>query len=168
LSKIDILLLVLMAIGAFNGYREGFLMELFSLVAIILGIFGGFKLMGEGMILLQDHFNADKRVLPYISFAIIFLIIVILVTWAGRLIKHLIDKSFLGKVDQSMGFILGAFRTLFLLSVVIWIVDSLEVNIKSEWTEGSWLYPFTAQLAPTLASWTGDFIPVFKEIFRQF
>ena len=168
MSKIDILLLVLMAIGAFNGYREGFLMELFSLVAIILGIFGGFKLMGEGMILLQDHFNADKRVLPYISFAIIFLIIVILVTWAGRLIKHLIDKSFLGKVDQSMGFILGAFRTLFLLSVVIWIVDSLEVNIKSEWTEGSWLYPFTAQLAPTLASWTGDFIPVFKEIFRQF
>jgi len=168
LSKIDIFLLILMAIGAFNGYREGFLMELFSLVAIILGIFGGFKLMGEGMILLQDHFNADKRVLPYISFAVIFLIIVILVTWAGRLIKHVIDKSFLGRVDQTMGLVLGAFRTLFLLSVVIWIVDSLEVNIKSEWTEGSWLYPFTAQLAPTLASWTGDFIPVFKEIFRQF
>src|SRR4029078_13512879 len=117
-----------MAIGAFNGYREGFLMELFSLVAIILGIFGGFKLMGEGMILLQDHFNADKRVLPYISFAVIFLIMVILVTWTVRLIKHAIDKSFLGRVDQSMGFILGAFRTLFLLSVVIWIVDSLEVN----------------------------------------
>lgn len=168
MSKVDIFLLVFAAIGAFNGYREGFLMELFSLVAIVLGIFGGFKLMGEGMILLQDHFNADKRVLPYISFGIIFLIIVIVVTWLGRIIKHSIDKSFLGRVDQLMGSILGAFRTLFLLSVVIWIVDSLEYNFKSEWTEGSWLYPFTAQLAPTLASWTGDFIPVFKEIFHQF
>ena len=67
-----------------------------------------------------------------------------------------------------MGLILGAFKTLFLISVVLWIVDSLEFNFKSEWTEGSRLYPFTAQLAPTLASWTGDFIPVFKEIFRQF
>jgi membrane protein required for colicin V production len=168
LSKADIFLLLLVALGAFNGYREGFLMELFSLVAIILGIFGGFKLMGEGMIVLQDHFNADTHVLPYISFGVIFLIIVILVTWVGRLIKHFMDKSFLGKVDQIMGLVLGAFRTLFLLSVVIWIVDSLEYNFKSEWTEGSWLYPFTAQLAPTLASWTGDFIPVFKEIFRQF
>ena len=168
MSKVDIFLLVLVALGAFNGYREGFLMELFSLVAIVLGIFGGFKLMGEGMILLQDHFNADTQVLPYISFGVIFLIIVILVTWTGRLIKHFMDKSFLGKVDQIMGLVLGAFRTLFLASVVIWIVDSLKYNFKSEWTEGSWLYPFTAQLAPTIASWTGDFIPVFKEIFRQF
>ncbi len=168
MSKADILLLVLIALGAFSGYKEGFLMELFSVVAIVLGIFGGFKLMGEGMILLQDQFNADKKVLPYISFIVIFIIIVIVVTLIGRMIKHSIDKSFLGKMDQLMGLILGAFKTLFLLSVVIWIVDSLEFNLKSEWTEGSWLYPFTAQLAPTIASWTGDFIPVFKEIFRQF
>lgn len=168
MSKADIFLLLLLALGAYSGYKEGFLMELFSLVAIVLGIFGGFKLMGEGMILLQDHFNADKKVLPYISFIVIFLVIVTVVTLIGRIIKKSIDKSFLGKMDQLMGLILGGFKTLFLVSVLIWIVDSLEVNLKSEWTEGSWLYPFTAQLAPKLASWTGDFIPIFKEIFHQF
>ena len=68
MSKADIFLLVLIALGAYSGYKEGFLMELFSLLAIVLGVFGGFKLMGEGMILLQDQFNADKTVLPYISF----------------------------------------------------------------------------------------------------
>ncbi|MBK5277978.1 MAG: CvpA family protein [Bacteroidia bacterium] len=168
MSKADILLLVLIVLGAFSGYRSGFLMELISLLAIVLGIFGGFKLMGEGMILLQDQFNADKTVLPYISFVVIFLIIVIGVTIIGKMIKHVIDKSFLGKVDQLMGLILGGLKSLFLLSVVIWIVDSLNFSIKSEWTEGSVLYPFTAQFAPKLAAWMGDFIPVFKEIFRQF
>ena len=168
MSKVDIFLLVLVALGAFSGYKEGFLMELFSLIAIVLGIFGGFKLMGEGMIMLQDHFNADKKVLPYISFVVIFLIIVIAVTLVGRIIRHSIDKSFLGKMDQLMGFVLGAFKTLFLLSVIIWIADSHEFNFNNEWTEGSWLYPFTAQLAPKVAAWTGDFIPIFKEIFRQF
>ena len=168
MSKADIFLLVLVALGAFSGYKEGFLMELFSLVAIVLGIFGGFKLMGEGMIVLRDQFNADSKVLPYISFIIIFLVIVIAVTLVGRMIKYSIDKSFLGKMDQVMGLILGGFKTLFLLSVVIWIVDSLKFNFKSEWTDGSWLYPFTAKLAPTLAVWIGDFIPIFKEIFRQF
>ena len=100
MSKADIFLLVLVALGAFSGYKEGFLMELFSLVAIVLGIFGGFKLMGEGMILLRDQFNADSKVLPYISFIVIFFVIVIAVTLVGRMIKYSIDKSFLGKMDQ--------------------------------------------------------------------
>lgn len=168
MSKADIFLLVLIALGAYSGYKEGFLMELFSLLAIVLGVFGGFKLMGEGMILLQDQFNADKTVLPYISFSVIFLIIVIAVNLVGKMIKHSIDKSFLGKMDQLMGLMLGGIKTLFLLSVVIWIADSLKFDFKTEWIAESWLYPFTAQLAPKIAAWTGDFVPIFKEIFKQF
>lgn len=168
MSKADIFILVIALIGAYSGYREGFLMELFSLIAIVLGVFGGFKLMGEGMIYLQDHFNADKEILPYISFITIFLVIVVVVYLLGKLIKHSVDKSFLGKVDQIMGLVLGTFKTLFLLSVIIWISDSLKFNPRSEWVEESWLYPFTARLAPNLATWLGNLTPVFKEIFRQF
>jgi membrane protein required for colicin V production len=168
LSKVDIVLILFALLGAWNGYKEGFLMELISLVTILLGVLGGFKLMGEGMIFLQERFNADKSTLPYISFIVIFLIIVVLVRLLGKLIKNSIDKSFLGTLDQSMGGILGVFKTLFMLSIVIWIMDSLKIVPKAEWTEGSWLYPFTARLAPRTADWVGGFIPVFKEIFRQF
>jgi membrane protein required for colicin V production len=154
--------------GIWSGYKEGFLMELISLVAIVLGVLGGFKLMGEGMLILQEKFHADKSTLPYISFVLIFIIIVVLVRLLGNMVKHSIDKSFLGTVDQSMGAALGAFKILFLLSIVIWIMDSLKITPKAEWTEGSWLYPFTAKLAPRTADWLGGFIPVFKEIFHQF
>lgn len=168
MSKADIAIIVLAILGAWGGYKEGFLMELISLTAILLGIFGGFRLMGAGMLYLQDHFNADKETLPYISFIVIFIIIVILVHWLGRLIKNSIDKTFLGRVDQSMGAALGVFRTLFMLSIVIWIMDSLKFAPGSGWTEDSWLYPFTAHLAPRTADWIGGFIPVFKEIFPQY
>lgn len=168
MSKADLLLLVIIAIGAVNGYKEGFLMELLSLVAIVLGVLGGFKLMGQGMLFLQERFNADKSTLPYISFIVIFIIIVILVHWLGRLVKNSIDKSFLGTVDQAMGALLSIFRTMFLLSVVLWIADSLKYTPKAEWTEGSWLYPFVAHLAPRITNWIGEFVPVFKEIFQQF
>ncbi len=168
MSIADIFLILLLIGGAWSGYKEGFLMELISLVAIILGVLAGFKLMGEGMLFLQEKFHADKSTLPYLSFVIIFIIVVILVRILGKMVKQSIDKSFLGTVDQSMGAVLGAFKTLFLLSIVIWILDSLRISLKSEWTEGSWLYPFTAKLAPLTADWIGSFIPVFKEIFRQF
>ncbi|MBY0432941.1 MAG: CvpA family protein [Cyclobacteriaceae bacterium] len=67
-----------------------------------------------------------------------------------------------------MGALLSIFRTMFLLSVVLWIADSLKYTPKAEWTEGSWLYPFVAHLAPRITNWIGEFIPVFKEIFQQF
>ncbi len=168
MSIADIVLVVLVLLGAWSGYKQGFLMELISLVAILLGVLAGFKLMGEGMILLQEKFNADKNTLPYISFVIIFIIIVVLVRLLGKLVKDSIDKTFLGTVDQTMGGALGAFKTLFLLSIVIWIMDSLKFSPRTEWTEGSWIYPFTATLAPSTAEWLGGFLPVFKEIFRKF
>ena len=157
-----------MLIGAWSGYKEGFLMELISLVAIFVGVLIGFKLMGLGMLFLEERFNADKRTLPYISFGVIFIIVVILVRFLGSWVKHYIDKSFLGTVDQAMGALLGGFRTMFMLSIALWIVDSLRISLRSEWTEDSWLYPFVATLAPRTVDWIGGFLPVFKEIFTQF
>jgi len=168
LSAIDIALALFVLLGAWGGYKEGFLMELISLIAILVGVLVGFKLMGLGMIFLEEKFDADKRTLPYISFGVIFIIIVVLVRFLGSWVKHSIDKSFLGTVDQAMGAALGGFRTLFMLSIVLWIVDSLRISIRDEWTEDSWLYPFTANLAPKTVSWIGGFLPVFKEIFSQF
>ncbi len=168
MSKIDIFLLVIILIGAVQGYRDGFLMGLISLLGIILGVFLGFKLMGIGMEFLEKEFNADQTILPYISFFLIFIIVVVLVTLLGKAIRNSIDKTFLGRVDQSMGVVLGAFKAMFMLSVMLWITDSLKYSPKAEWTEGSWLYPFTAKLAPDLAGWMAQFLPFFREIFPQF
>jgi membrane protein required for colicin V production len=168
LSKIDILLVIIVAIGAWSGYREGFLMELFSVLALVLGLLGAFKLMGLGVEYLERNMNMDKTMLPYISFAIIFFVILGLVTWLGRRLRSSIDKSFLGKVDQWMGLALGAFKTLFVLSILLWIVDSFKVKLPDDYTAGSWLYPFTARLAPEVAAWLAGFVPFFREIFRQF
>jgi membrane protein required for colicin V production len=168
LSKIDIFLIIIILIGAYNGYKEGFLMGLITLLGLILGVFLGFKFMGEGMEFLEKEFNADQSVLPYISFFLIFIIVIVLVTLLGKAIRSSIDKTFLGRVDESMGVLLGAFKTMFMLSIILWITDSLKYTPKAEWTEGSWLYPFTAKLAPDLAGWIAEFVPFFREIFPQF
>src|SRR5687767_13457209 len=110
-------------LGAYGGYKEGFLMELFSFLAVILGVLGGFKLMGWAMLFLADEFNVDKKVLPYIAFGVVFIAIVIVVRLLGNMLKLSIDKSFLGRLDQVAGAILGFFKTAFLLSVALWILD---------------------------------------------
>jgi membrane protein required for colicin V production len=154
-------------LGAWSGFREGFLMELFSVLALVLGILGAFKLMALGVAWLERNVNIDETVLPYLSFALIFLIILALVIWVGRTLRSAMDKTFLGKVDKWAGAGLGAFKTLFVVSVIFWIVDSFKIQIPADWTAGSKLYPFTAGLAPDVAGWLAGFLPFFSEIFSR-
>jgi membrane protein required for colicin V production len=140
-------------------------MELFSLLAVILGILGGFKLMGIAMVFLDNKFNIDEKVLPYIAFAVVFFIILIGVNLLGRLVKATVSKTFLGSVDQVAGAVLGLIRTVFMFSVMLWIADSLNVKIVSQWTEGTWLYPKVAGFAPTATHWISQFIPFFRDVF---
>jgi membrane protein required for colicin V production len=165
LKGIDVVLAVIILIGIINGYKSGFVMELFSLLAVILGILGGFKLMGLGMIYLNNHFNIDEKFLPYAAFGLVFVIIVVVVSLLGRAIKASVSKTLLGGVDQAAGAVLGLFRTVFMLSVMLWIADSLHVRFLSDWAEGSTLYPMIASFAPTLTDWISTVVPVFRDVF---
>ena len=165
MSAADIALCVIVIIGAYSGYKEGFLMELFSLLGILLGVLGGFKLLGWAMVALNGQFNVDQDVLPYVAFAVVFVVIIVAVKLLGNLIKLSIDKSFLGKVDQLAGLVLGVVKTIFILSVLIWLSDSFHVSIPQRWTDDSWLLEKVAGFAPQLTSWIGEFFPVFKDVF---
>lgn len=165
MSIADIALILLILIGAISGYREGFLMELFSFAAIFLGILGGFKLMGEAMIYLTTQFDIDGTILPYIAFAVVFIAILIGVRLMGRLIKMSIDRTFLGHVDQAAGAGLGLLKAAFLLSVCLWILDALDFDLPERWTSNSWLLPKIESFAPQVALWVGDYIPFFKDVF---
>jgi membrane protein required for colicin V production len=167
LSKIDIVLAIILAIGAYLGYRRGFLMELFFLLSIVLGIFVGFKLMRWGMEVLQREFNADKTFLPFISFIIIFVLVMVLVIFFGRRVKNSLDATFLGRVDALAGAVLGMIKYAFCLSVIIWLAESLKIKVPESWSSGSQLYPVTAKVAHHLSGFLGSFIPFFKEIFHQ-
>lgn len=165
MTTVDIVVTLLILFGAFRGYREGFLMELFSLAAIVLGIVGGFKLMGYAIVLLAGEFDINETVLPYVAFAVVFIAILIGVKLLGRLIKLSIDKTFLGQVDQAAGAALGLIKAVFLLSVTLWILDALDFELPERWTTGSWLLPRVEQFAPRITVWLGDYIPFFKDVF---
>jgi membrane protein required for colicin V production len=164
-SPIDIALVIIIILGAYKGYKDGFLLELFSLLGIILGTLGGFKLMGLALIFLSDYIDVDEKYLPYIAFAIVFIAIVLLVTLIGRALRASIDKSFLGRVDEVAGSFLGLFKTAFLLSVGLWLVKSFQYEFPQNWTDDSFVMPKIAAIAPEVAHWVGSFFPSFHDIF---
>jgi membrane protein required for colicin V production len=164
LSAVDIALIAIIIIGAILGYREGFLMALFSFIALVLGVLGAFKLLGWAMLFLADHFDVDKDILPYVAFGVVFLAIVIVVKLIGNMLKLSIDKSFLGRIDQVAGAGLGLLKTIFILSVLFWIAGALHYQLPERWTEGSWLLPQVVSFAPEIADWISEIFPIFRDV----
>lgn len=165
MSILDIILALIILMGAIAGYKEGFIVSLFSLIAVILGIIGGFKLMGNLMVFLTLNFNVDEKVLPYLAFGLVFVAIVILVTIVGKFIKNSIDKTLLGWFDQSAGALLGIVRMTFMLSIGLWIFDALKIKFPEHWAENSWIHPMTASFAPKVTHWVGELVPIFRDVF---
>lgn len=166
MNWLDITIGIIVIFGAIGGYREGFLMEVISLLAILLGILAGFKFMGMAMIFLDSRFDINQSILPFIAFAAVFIIIVILVSLLGRLIKASISRSLLGQMDQAMGALVGIVKVLFMISVALWIFDSLELTFFKQAFSDSRFTPWLADIAPSIASWLGDLIPFFKGILN--
>lgn len=167
MNKTDLIIGILLLLGAWSGYRKGFLMALFSLAAILLGIIGGFRLMGDGVAWLTGKIDADPSLLPYISFLIIFLIIVILVKIIGSALRASIAQTVLGQADQILGAILGIIRYGFMVSVLIWIFTSINLSVPKDWTENSRLFPVIQKTAPYLSDKASVFFPSLEDLFRE-
>jgi membrane protein required for colicin V production len=164
LSWPDIILGIIILSGAVSGYREGFLMTVISLIAIILGILGGFALLGKAMLMLDSNFQIDQNILPYIAFAVVFVLIVVLVSWIGSLLRRIVQHTFLGAIDQAVGAIIGMVKTAFMLSVTLWILNALKIDV-ADWFASSYLYGIIEGFAPLVAGWIGKLIPAFRGIF---
>lgn len=168
MSKIDIVLSLLLILGAYLGYKRGFLAELFFVGALILGVLMSFKFMGWLMDYLHKQFNADTVFLPYLSFLIIFIVVVITVIFIGKRIHHLMDDTFLGRVDAIAGAILGVIKYAFGASVLLWISVRMGLKLPDHWTNGSWIYPEVLSFARKASDFFASFLPFLKETFKRF
>lgn len=165
MSKVDTTLAIIILVSSYNGFKDGFLVELFSSLAIMVGILCGFALMRWTMVSLERNFNIDASALPYIGFATVFFIIVFVVNLLIRYLNRKVNHSYLGKLDQGAGGLLALLRSAFMLSVLFWIFHSMQFSLPDHWTENSWIMPLITNLAPSITHGIGTVIPFFKGVF---
>lgn len=165
MSKVDITLAIIILAGAYQGVKDGFVLELISIFAILVGILLGFKLMSIIMIDLEEKYHIDTFILPYISFAIVFFIVVFLVNLMGKYVSPKVNHHLLGPLDSAVGAILGLFRSAFMLSIFLWIFHSMKLYFPDSWIKDSWILPMVAELGHDVTHGIGQVIPIFDGIF---
>ena len=153
-------------IGAYKGFKDGFLMSVVTLLAIILGVIGGFMLLGKAMVMLRSSFDLNESILPYVAFGVVFIIIMIVVSLIGKIIKASISITFLGNIDQIMGGLMGLIKTTFMISVSLWIINSIGDDPLKNLRKDSFLYGAIGDFAPNLTTLLGNIVPEVGDVLK--
>ena len=156
-------MLIPLIFGAFGGFKKGLLLEIIGILAFVLAIIGGFKLMEFGMTLLAEYFEGLDHLLPFISFLVIFLAIILLINMLGKVLKKVVDMTLLGGVDKFAGAIVGAAKWAIGLSIILWLTITFGIELPGQ-EEDLVLYPYLVDLAPSLIDSLSVVLPFAEEM----
>jgi membrane protein required for colicin V production len=118
MNVLDIIILAVMIFFIVKGVFRGFIREVASLSGIILGIWLANQFQPQATAFLKPHLPATQY-LSLISFAAIFLVILVLCNVLGWALKLFFSKVFLGWLDRTLGAGLAVLKGVILTYLVI-------------------------------------------------
>ncbi|MFA0961987.1 CvpA family protein [Roseivirga sp. BDSF3-8] len=167
MNTLDIILLVLLVIGAVEGYRKGLLISIFGFIGLVLAVIGSIKLLDVAQEWLIAMLEKDAFYVPVLAFALIFIGILLTVTLLGRGLKKLIDLTPLGLADNVAGAILGAVKWCFAVGFLLWLFDMMHFDLPANWKEGSVVYPIVMVVTTAVIDILSGAIPFIKEMSEK-
>jgi membrane protein required for colicin V production len=163
---LDLIYAVVLVLAIFHGFRRGLILGLFSLVAVIIGLAAAMKLSLVAGEYIGKAINISDRWLPVISFAVVFLIIVLLIRLAARAIEKMVEMVMLGWVNKIAGIIFYAAIYTIVFSVLLFYAEQMKL-LQPETINKSITYSFVQPWGPKAINGLGSIIPIFKDMFGE-
>lgn len=163
---IDVIVVVLLVMAAFKGYRLGLIGGIFSYLALVIGLAAAMKLSVIVAGSINDTLNASDTWAPFLAFAAVFLFFVLVVKWSARLLESAFKKVMLGWLNRIGGVALFLLLYLSVFAIFLFYINQMRLLPVSV-TENSQTYKHIMPLGRIAIDGLGYIIPVFKDLFGQ-
>jgi len=153
MSIIDIVLGALLLFGLIRGAMKGLFVEIASLFALVLGVFGAIHFSYFVADLIEPKVDWDEKTMNIVAFATTFVIIVLAISLAGKALTKLADFAALGMLNKLLGGVFGALKIGLILSVLLIVFNKLNKTLpfmEEDQLEESILYKPVKSLAPMI------------------
>jgi len=153
MSVIDIVLGALIIYGVIKGFFKGLFVEVASLLALLLGVYGAVHFSNYASEFLSNYFDWSEKTMSIISFATTFVVIVLAVSLAGKALTKLANFAALGVINKLLGGLFGGLKIVLILSVLILVFERINSTfsfVSNEELESSVLYEPVGALAPMI------------------
>ena len=163
---IDFAFAALLILAIIKGYQKGLILAIFSIIAFIVGLAAALKLSTVVAAYLKDSISVSAKWLPFIAFALVFIIVVLLVRLGAKLVEKTFQAVLLGWVNRIGGILLYATLYMIILSIFIFYAEKLQL-IQPATIESSATYKFIQPWGPKVMDNIGRLIPWFKDMFTE-
>jgi membrane protein required for colicin V production len=153
MNLLDAVLILPIVIMAISGFNNGFIKELASFAALVLGIYFAIYFSDVVAGFLMKTFDISHRYVFILAFLITFVGVVLLVSLIGKLLDKIAALVALGLINKIFGLVFGLFKGVLIMSIFLVIfnmIDTKEHILKSEHKKGSLLYQPLFQVAPLI------------------
>jgi membrane protein required for colicin V production len=163
---LDIICIVAVILGILRGYQRGLIIGVFSLLSVIIGLAAALKLSAVVAGYIGQNVKVSQEWLPLISFALVFLVVVLLIRLGAKAIEKSFEVAMLGWVNRLGGVVFFVAIYLLVLSVLFFYGEQMKI-ISPETIEQSKTWALVSPWGPKVINAVGSAIPVFKDMFSE-
>lgn len=163
---LDIILVVILILAIIKGYQRGLIVGFLSLIAIIIGLAAAIKLSTVVAGLIGKAIKISDTWLPVISFAVVFIIVVLLIRLGANMLQKTVEIALLGWVNRLGGIFLYVAIYLIVYSVVLFYAEQVKL-VQPGTIQKSVTYTFIQPWGPRVINGFASIIPVFKDMFAE-
>lgn len=153
MNYIDIIILAFVAWALFRGFRNGLFIEIASIAALVLGIWGSIRFSWFTQNKLVEYFDMEGQYTGLVAFIITFIVIVVLIHFLARAMDKLMKAVALGFAVRILGAIFAVLKTVLIMSIIFVVLNTIDQKAKflpEEKIAESKLYNPIADFAPLL------------------
>ena len=109
----------LIVYGGFKGFRKGLIVELASLLALVLGIYGAVHFSDYVGNQLANYLDWDKRYVDLTAFGVTSIGIIFTVSLIGKMLTSFAKLILLNGVNRILGLLFGGLKLAAFSSVIL-------------------------------------------------
>ena len=144
MKMLDLIILLPLIYGAYKGYKRGFIMSLFMLLAVIVGLYVAFHFTDVIVDYGMKHFEWTSKYISPITFLSLFLVVGAGIYFGGKVLESVIKLAKLSVFNSLAGALLGLLQwTYFVGSLLLMLIsfDQKEKIISKETKQHSIILP---------------------------
>ena len=123
LSVLDIIFILLIIVFVIRCYLKGFVSEVFSMAAIVLGLLASLFFYKNGGQFVRERFLNDMEIVPeVIAFIVLFLTVFLIIKILEKVLSDIIYGIRLGGADRFLGIIFGLAEGVVVASLVLFVL----------------------------------------------
>ncbi|WP_396210313.1 CvpA family protein [Flavobacterium sp.] len=129
MSFIDIVFAILLGFAIYKGFKNGFFVEVASFIGLLVGIYVALKFSNWIGAVFSGFFPTwHSKYITITAFILTFILVLIGIHLSAKMLTKVFNVAFLGGINKIAGIIFSVLKMILTLSVVLFIVEKININ----------------------------------------